>query len=1701
MRLFALFFLTICFAPNYYFSQLSPTGITGVKNVPLINNDHSKKLIENKGQWPEGVLFQTKMDGGKLWIQQKKMIFHLQDYSIMHRLHAARDTSVKDGEVRQTLVHLNFLGANETQTIEKINPTKEYYNYFKGNNPNKWASDVHGYDVAILHEFYSGIDMKITGLADEVKYEFLVKAHVDPNVIKLNYAGQKSIEIDSKGNLVLSTELGKIFEKKPYAYQIINGKQKKIPCKFKLEGDVVTFELGKYNENFELIIDPVMVFATYNGAKSDNFGMTATYGHDGSAYSGGIVYGNDYPNPDPLAYDVNSNFTAAAGGNGITDVFISKYSADGTQMLWGTFVGGGNNISGTETVHSMICDAQDNLYFYGATSSNNFPTTLGAFDVSFNGGNATYNANFTYNGVSYQNLGTDIYVAKLSSNGHNLLGSTYVGGTDNDGVSYEINNLPYNGSSLYNGLTSNYGDQFRGEIMLDDNNNILIASCTRSTNFPTLNAIQSTFGGNQDGVIFKLNANFSSLIFSSFYGGTNRDACYSVKVDNGQNVVFAGGTQSNNLIGISGTWQTTFAGGTDGFVTKLNPLGNTIIASTYVGKANYDQVFFIELDRLDNIFVLGQNVSGNNNSNLIPIINAAYSNSNSSNFIIKFNPALTSILNSTRFGNGLSTIQVSPAAFLVDNCGNIYVSCWGANILQSTKLSGMPVTPGAFQTTSPNGFDFYLFVLKGDFNSLLYGSYIGGIESDEHVDGGTSRFDKDGIVYQSVCAGCSANSDFPVSAGYGTLTPWSAVNNSSNCNNVIYKFDTEVMPVANFKADQTQGCNNFTVTMNNSSSQGDDYLWDFGNGNVDSTRFEPVITYTTAGTYTINLYVTDSICLLTDTARIVINVLDSIKLDLPSTIHLCNNQSLTIKPNTFGTASNFIWSKNLNLSNPLNNPIDSILVIQPNQPGTYYFQASNGFCSKIDSIKVAFSPPAVAALLPDTTIGCLPLTVKFTNLSQNEDLINWNFGNGNGLNLNDSTRIFTSPGTYNVLLIASDSICNTTDTAIVKIQVLDTVKLYTLDPVFICNNDPYLMFATAYGTANEFTWSNFSDFSNVLNNNPSDSNIVVTNSGTYYVSASNGYCAAIDSATIQFNTPPFVSFLPSDTIGCNPMTITFDNTSVQTNHFEWSFGNGTKDTITFEPTITYNLPGTYDVQLIISDTACPIKDTATFTIEIYDFPTFTLEDSLLVCNQDSTLLSIDNPNLNYEYLWSTSANFSDTLNKNNAISIYVTLNGDYYVKVTNQGCETEDQINVGFKPLPSANFNISDTSGCIPFSLELTNSATAYTNFIWSFANASIDSLTINPTFTFTQSGTFEIKLLVKDSICKTTDSLSKFITVLPEIEIQMNDSVKLCTSVPITFTPTFVGNPNIFLWSQSSTFSDTLNNDLTQSDLLVNDPQDGYYFIQANNAECASKDSVVVEYIIAKLNLNGNNSICVGDTSVVNVINSTPSVTYNYNWQPVSILASANNSSQVLVKPTVSQYLYLTANSSNGCTLSDSIYINVSSINPSSVIATVSDSIVTPGSIVTLTGLPNGMNSYLWSPSIGLTTPTLQSTNATIDEDITYTLTVSDGICSKKDSVAIKVLQLICDDVHLFIPNAFSPNDDNYNDKLYLRGHNIEKMIFRIFDRWGEMVFETEDQTIGWDGTFRGKKLNPDVYDYYLDVTCLGGLNEIIKGNITLMK
>ncbi|MGB1032739.1 MAG: PKD domain-containing protein, partial [Flavobacteriales bacterium] len=493
-------------------------------------------------------------------------------------------------------------------------------------------------------------------------------------------------------------------------------------------------------------------------------------------------------------------------------------------------IGGVND----ELPHSLITNENGELIVFGTSSSLNYPTTTGAISEDFQGGSTVAPEGV---GVEYVN-GSDIVVTKLSASGGALIGSTFIGGSGNDGVNNSDN------------LKFNYADEFRGEVELDSQGNILIASCTNSIDFPLSNQIQGP-SLNLDGVVFKMNPDLSQLIWSTYYGGDSDDACYSIAMSPIDEVVVCGGTTSQGLEGTNNGWQTNNNGGiADGFIVKLDADGTSVLAGTYVGSSAYDQAYFVELDDEENIHIYGQTMAPGSTF----IIDASYGDPGSGMLVTKFNPNLTELIWSTVFGTGSGKPNLCPTAFLVDVCGKIYMSGWGGstniNFNENTdNVFNMETTDDAFQETT-NGSDFYLLVIESDASALVYSSFFGGGTSNEHVDGGTSRFNRKGQIYQSVCAGCGGNSDFPIFPPNAV----SATNNSGFCNNGVFKFDFQLpISVADFFVPSI-GCVNEPIPFTNTSAGFENVVWDFGD-DTGSTLNNPVHTYEEAGTYEITLVV------------------------------------------------------------------------------------------------------------------------------------------------------------------------------------------------------------------------------------------------------------------------------------------------------------------------------------------------------------------------------------------------------------------------------------------------------------------------------------------------------------------------------------------------------------------------------------------------------------------------------------------------------------------------------------------------------------------------------------------------------------------------------------------------------------------------------------------------------------------------------
>ena len=803
-------------------------------------------FTENKGQWPGQVLYRALIPGGALFVERSAFTYVL--YSggpLRTHGHVHHPGEVEDeGKAHAYRVH--FEGGQAQGSVGSVRQP-QFENFFIGADDSHWGTGCGVFGEVLLKNVWPGIDLRLDG-TNGLKYDLIVALGANPDLIRLRYEGQDGIQLVD-GELRISTTAGGIVEDAPRSWvnllSGIDNIREPVPSAYRLNGNTVSFDVIATTAG-PLTIDPTLTFASYSGSTADNFGYTATYDDEGHLYGGGIVFQTGYP----VTLGVLQGFWA--GGN--IDVGISKWSSDGSTLIWSTYLGG----SGNESPHSMVVNSSHELYVMGSTGSGDFPTTGAALDGTFNGGPALAGWTNISGGYGFTHAsGCDIYVSHFNVDATALVGSTYVGGNDNDGL---------NSSVL---LTHNYGDHFRGEIALDPAENPVVATTTRSGNVPiSPGAPQPVFGGGvQDGYCFRLNPALSTLLWGTFLGGSGDDNALGVQFDSGGQVFVSGGTTSVNLPMAGTPFQSTFSGAADGYVMRYSAAGNALLSSTYLGTPAYDQSYFVQLNTADEVFVVGQ-THGN-----YPMTPGKYGTVNSAQFIHKFDHALGASIWSTRIGNGNVTGDISPTAFLVSDCGQIYFSGWAgstnanAGNTNSTTV-GLAVTPDAFQP-STNGSDVYLMVLEAEASALNYATYFGGGSSSEHVDGGTSRFDKNGTVYHAVCAGCGSQDDFPTTPG-----AWSNTNNSFNCNLGVFKFDLGQAHAVIGISGPSIICFPASAQFTNTSIGGTNYLWDFGDNTPTSTEQSPSHTYTTEGEFTVTMILTDSAtCVQADTATIVITTL------------------------------------------------------------------------------------------------------------------------------------------------------------------------------------------------------------------------------------------------------------------------------------------------------------------------------------------------------------------------------------------------------------------------------------------------------------------------------------------------------------------------------------------------------------------------------------------------------------------------------------------------------------------------------------------------------------------------------------------------------------------------------------------------------------------------------------------------------------
>lgn len=681
------------------------------KDVPSVEQvgeqlaNQSVEFEENRGQFDKRVRYQARGTGYSLFLTADEAVYVMpmpENNTRESEFEGQRQKADDQRPTRMFALRMKIVGANSESLYRGEEVREHRTNYFKGDDPENWQTDVPNYSRVLMQDVYPGVSMVWHGKEQgATQYDFVVEPNGNADQITLEFDGAERIEIDAEGDLLIHTEAGTIKQTKPFTYQETDGIKQEVESGFVIEQSQIAdrdpqirFSLGEYDRSKPLTSDP---YSTYLGGGSDDRVRSIAVDAAGNVYITGVTAGLP---TTAGAFDTTQN-----GGS---DVFVSKLNPTGTALIYSTYIGG----SRTDIGNSIAVDTSGNAFLTGYTSSINFPTTAGAYDT-------TYNVEPTFDGTD------DVFVTKLNPTGTALIYSTYIGGSGHDlGFSIAIDS---SGSAFVTGYTEAF-----------------------ITNYPTTaGAFDTTHNGDKDVFVTKLDPTGTTLIYSTFMGGSLQDVGYGIAVDSSGNALLTGYSTDHTVDYpvTAGAFDTTHNGSEDVFVTKLNPTGTTQIYSTFIGGSGAENAFGIAIDSSGNAFLTGF-ASGATYPTTAGAFDTTH-NGVGDVFVTKLNPAGTALIYSTFIGGSGFEIGNSIA---LDSSGNAVLTGY-------TDGASYPTTAGAFDTTYNGGADVFVTKLNAAGTTLMYSTFIGS---------GGSEFGN-GIAVDSsgnaLFVGETNSSAFPTTAG------------------------------------------------------------------------------------------------------------------------------------------------------------------------------------------------------------------------------------------------------------------------------------------------------------------------------------------------------------------------------------------------------------------------------------------------------------------------------------------------------------------------------------------------------------------------------------------------------------------------------------------------------------------------------------------------------------------------------------------------------------------------------------------------------------------------------------------------------------------------------------------------------------------------------------------------------------------------
>jgi hypothetical protein len=698
----------------------------------------------NRGQTDSAVKFMAYGSGYRLFLTSDEAVISL------HRNPTAApgNASVPDTAV----VRLRMVGARSDVAIAGDVEQEAHSNYFVGNDPSRYVTDVPNYARVRYSSLYPGIDLVYYGNQRQLEYDFVVTPGGDPSKIALAFDGADDVSVDADGNLVVHTALGDITQHRPLIYQNAGGGRRTIDGRYVQRADrTIGIQVAAYDVHKPLIIDPVLNYSTFLGGTGNDYGSAIAVDANGNAYVTGYTASSNFPTAG--AYQ-------ASLGRSATNIFIAKLNAAGSALVYSTYLGGGSE---TDYAAGIAIDGAGNAYVTGTTTGSTFPVTTGAYQKGATGGGS--------------------FVSKLGAAGNTLVYSTYVLKANAKAIAVDSNNYAYIAGAANSGFTATTGafqtkvasttgtnafvmklnaagsaatystflggsgtDVARG-IAVGTDGSAYVGGSTTSANFPVLTPVQATLGGMQDGFVTKLNAAGTSLLYSTYLGGEMDDSVNAIAIDPAGSAYAAGETYSWQFPVTPFAIQTQRGGQTIsqqdgkisqgmGFVTKLTSTGDSLAYSTYLsGSYCYgtwcllqsapselpsDAVYGIAVDSVGHAYVTGIVRSPN-----FPLVDSLITtdiqllSGQDAMFVTKLSQGGDAALYSTFIREGAPNSGNTPAGLPNDAGKGIAIDGSGSAYGVGEGISSFPTTAGAFKTTNSGGTDAVVFKLSNPSSSSL----------------------------------------------------------------------------------------------------------------------------------------------------------------------------------------------------------------------------------------------------------------------------------------------------------------------------------------------------------------------------------------------------------------------------------------------------------------------------------------------------------------------------------------------------------------------------------------------------------------------------------------------------------------------------------------------------------------------------------------------------------------------------------------------------------------------------------------------------------------------------------------------------------------------------------------------------------------------------------------------------------------------